>query len=212
MLHHHNPGFIDTLQADRLARGRRPVEAGELERLVAAAAAGDEPAWSALVDRFTTRVRAVARRHRLPAHDVEDVMQTTWMRLIEHIQRMREPLAVGAWLDTTSRRESLRMLRAQGRERPVEDAAFADEPAAGAVDDRLEAFERHAALTLARERLPRRQRELLAMLLADPDRSYADIARTLDMPIGSIGPTRARCLARLRRDPHLGRVMSDDLV
>jgi RNA polymerase sigma factor (sigma-70 family) len=193
--------------ADR-HRARRAPEA-ELDRLVSAARSGDAAAWSALVDRYTARVRCVARRHRLTAQDVEDVLQTTWLRLLEHIDRVREPSAVGAWLETTARRESLRIVRS-GRLEELVDEEPAGEAVAPVDEQRLAAAERRTALTTAVERLPRRDRALLSLLLAEPAPSYADISDQLDMPIGSIGPTRARCLERLRRDPVLAGAVAEE--
>jgi len=198
---HHSPGFVRSVEADRLA-------AAELERVVRAAKGGDAGAWSALVDRFAARVGRVARRHRLAAHDVEDVVQTTWLRLLEHIEGVREPGAVGAWLETTARRESLRLVSA-GR---LEELT-GEEPEAGAADpvdeQRLVAAEQRAALRTAVGGLQGRERALFSLLLADPQPSYAEISRALDMPIGSIGPTRARCLERLRRDRGLAGAVAD---
>jgi RNA polymerase sigma factor (sigma-70 family) len=178
-----------------------------LDHLVRAARAGDAGAWSTLVDKFTARIRCVARRHRLRAPDVEDVVQTTWLRLLEHIDGVKEPSAVGAWLETTARRESLRIVRSGRLEELVDE-----EPAAAAApvdEQRLAAAERRTALATALERLPSRDRALLALLVAEPARSYAEISDWLDMPIGSIGPTRARCLARLRQDPALAGAVAE---
>ena len=185
-------------------RARRSPDA-ELNHLVSAAKTGDSDAWSALVDRYTARVRCVARRHRLPAQDVEDVVQTTWLRLFEHIDRVREPNAVGAWLETTARRESLRIVRSGRLEELVGEEPTGEftEP----VDERrLADAERRTALVMAVERLSPRDRDLLALLVAEPARSYAEISAQLGMPIGSIGPTRARLMERLRRDSALRRV------
>src|SRR5215213_4871672 len=115
---HHDRRYIQTLEADRLA-------AADLERVVRAATVGDASAWSALVERFAARVRSVARRHRLATQDVEDVEQTTWLRLVEQIDRVREPSAVGAWLETTARRESLRLIRAGRLEELVDEEPLA---------------------------------------------------------------------------------------
>jgi RNA polymerase sigma factor (sigma-70 family) len=202
--HERTRQLIDTAEQHR---ARRSPE-GELDHLVSAAKTGDAEAWSALVDRYTARLRCVARGHRLPAHDVEDVVQTTWLRLLEHIDRVREPHAVGAWLETTARRESLRIVRSGRREEltdvePVEAVAPVDE-------QRLASTERRAALATAVDRLPCRDRALLGLLVAEPAPSYADISDRLDMPIGSIGPTRARCLERLRRDAALAGAVADE--
>jgi RNA polymerase sigma factor (sigma-70 family) len=179
------------------------AERFDIERVVRAASAGDRAAVSELVERFAVRVRLVARQHRLAAHDVEDVVQTTWLRLLEHAHTIREPTAVGAWLETTARRESLRIIRASGRERPTNNELVLDAPVAPVGEQRLRAAEDRAALAGALKQLPDDRRELLSMLFAEPTPSYAEISRALDMPVGSIGPTRARCLARLRADRDL---------
>jgi RNA polymerase sigma factor (sigma-70 family) len=207
---YHARGYIDTAQADRLsARRWPPADAAELERLVRAASAGDSAAWSSLMQRFAARLRAVAWAHRLAAHDAEDVVQTTWLRLVEHIDGLREPVAVGAWLETTARRESLRVLLTARGERPTDCEALT--PVAAVAEHRLVTSDNRAALATAMTRLPHRHRRLVAILFADPAPSYEEISRTLGMPIGSIGPTRARILARLRRDPVLVTAIGDHL-
>jgi len=174
-----------------------------LERLLAAAATGDNAAWAAIVERFEGRVRAVARRHRLSAHDTEDVIQATWLSLFEHIGQIRRPERLGAWLQTTAARESLSVLRAAGREHPVEAELFERRSTFDDPDRRLAEAERAAALDAAIETLPARHGRLMRMLLVQPEPSYRDVSRTLDMPIGSIGPIRARSLERLGLDATL---------
>ena len=182
---------------------RRFLAATDVERLVLAAARGDRAGWTGLIKRFSAAIRAVARTHRLGPHDVDDVVQITWLRLYEHIDGMRDPGAVGAWLDTTARRESLRVIRGAQRERPT-DAELMPEPAAEPVGEReLVAAERKLALAASIDRLAPAQRRLMTALLTHPTPSYTEISRRLDTPIGSIGPTRARSLERLRRDPEL---------
>jgi RNA polymerase sigma factor (sigma-70 family) len=197
---HHSRGFIQEREAARLAAGARhraSADARAMRRVVSAAAAGDGSAVASLVDRFSDRIRTVARLHRLKPHDVEDVVQTTWLRLLEHGDSIRDAQAVGAWLETTARRESLRVLRLATRERLPEQLPCEERVAP--VDERqLLAAERSAALAQALEQLPAHQRRLVSLLLAEPAPSYAEIARTLDIPIGSIGPTRARTFQRLR--------------
>jgi RNA polymerase sigma factor (sigma-70 family) len=172
----------------------------DVSGLVVAAAEGDRAAWDKLVSRFSGLVWAVARSHRLQQEDAADVFQTTWLRLVEHLERLREPERVGAWLATTARRESLRILRQRGRENVTELEAFdrvsdAEPP----IDTDLLRGERKDALWLCLEGAPARCRTLLRVLLADPPLSYAEVAQVLDMPTGSIGPTRRRCLEDLRR-------------
>jgi RNA polymerase sigma factor (sigma-70 family) len=200
----HDRALIASTQAERLAARRPlPADAGELERMVLSAAAGDTAAWSSLMHRFTARLRAVSRAQRLEAQDIEDVVQTTWLRLLEHIDGLRHPRAIGAWLETTARRESVRALRAAQRECLTDGEQLASEPVAAVAERHLVARHDRATLAQAISRLPHRQRRLLAMLFADPPPSYEDISRTLGMPVGSIGPTRARILDRLRGDPRL---------
>ncbi|MDX6706103.1 MAG: hypothetical protein QOI48_1949 [Solirubrobacteraceae bacterium] len=190
-----------TLETDRQATAaQRRTTARELERVVTAASEGDPSALSELVERFGPRVRDIARVHRLGAHDVEDVTQTTWLRLLENVNTIRDPNAIGAWLVTTARRESLRIINGTRRERPTDDQLLLDAPAPPVDEEPLLTPERRAALSAALKQLTAHQRQLLSMLFADPAPSYAEISRALGMPIGSIGPTRARSLARLRED------------
>ena len=132
--------------------------------------------------------------------DAADVVQTTWLRLLEHIDRIEHPDRVGSWLAATARNECLRNLAARKRVVLGPDDAelgvlVAHDPE---IDDRLLADERDQTVRDALSRLPRRWQRLLEMLMADPPASYAEISDQLDLPIGSIGPTRGRCLARLR--------------
>ena len=169
--------------------------------LVTAAAEGDREAWDSLVDRFAGTVWAIARGHRLNAADAADVSQTTWLRLVENLGRIQQPERVGAWLATTARRESLRVIRLAGRLVPSgEDMDQLVDP--GPVDGhdyKLIAFQRDQVIAGLVERLPIRSQVLLRLLSADSPLSYRDISEVLDMPIGSIGPTRARALEQIRR-------------
>ena len=164
------------------------------------AAAGDERAWTALVGRFEKLVWAVARGYRLSAEDAAEVAQTTWLRLAEHIGRLQDPARVGGWLATTARREALRTLRSAGRQIPMGDEVPEIACPAPPPDAELLRGERDGALWRAFSRLPARDQALLRLLVSDPMPSYEEIGAALDMPIGSIGPTRARCLERLRRE------------
>jgi RNA polymerase sigma factor (sigma-70 family) len=158
----------------------------------------DEAAWDRLVARYRGLVWSIARAHRLSDADAADACQATWLRLVEHLDRVRDSAALGGWLATTARRECLRVLRSGGRAVPVaEPPDSIDDDAV--VDARLLASERDAHLWSALGRLERRDRALLRMLAAEPRPSYEEIGCALDMPIGSIGPTRARALERLRR-------------
>ena len=171
------------------------------EDLVEAARKGDQGAWDAIVARYGSRVWAVARGHRLNSADAEDVFQLTFLRLVTHIETIREPSRIGAWLATTARHECLRILRRAGRTVPSGDDEVMDaaDPLLPAVESGLLTSERHAELHTALSRLSEPCQRLLRVLMADPEPSYEEVSRALDMPIGSIGPTRGRCLKQLRR-------------
>jgi RNA polymerase sigma factor (sigma-70 family) len=171
-----------------------------IAQLAHRAAAGDAHAWSTIVDEFAGIVWATARSHRLSHADAADVVQTTFSRLFEHIDRLQRPERLGAWLATTARRECLRVLRERTRVLPLGDAvpdSCDNGPDHCSV---LMDRERDAMLWAAFERLPSRDQALLRLLIADPTPSYEEISSALAMPVGSIGPTRARALGRLRRE------------
>ena len=167
--------------------------------LVRRAAAGDLRAWQRLVEQYNRLIWAMTRDFRLVESDAADVVQATWLRLLEHIDRIEHPARVGSWLAVTARHECLRLTEARRRivlvQDHVEFGEVAHEPA---IDERLLADERAAAVREALARLPRRHQRLLNLLMADPPASYAEISDQLGLPVGSIGPTRGRCLERLR--------------
>jgi RNA polymerase sigma factor (sigma-70 family) len=172
-------------------------EAGELVR---AATAGDRRAWDQLVDRYSGLLWSIAMAYRVGRADAADVVQTVWLKLLENLERLRDPDRVGAWLATTARRECQRALVQAGRTLPTDDDQWLDAHAAS--DPTPEAVvvtaERDRLLWTAFAQLPDRcQRLLRILVVASPP--YEEVAAALDMPIGSIGPTRARCLERLRR-------------
>jgi RNA polymerase sigma factor (sigma-70 family) len=171
----------------------------DLGHLVRAAADGDREAWNGLVERFSGLVWGVARAHRLGDADAADVVQTTWLRLVEHLDTIRNPQGVGAWLATTARHECLRVLRVGQRHVLTDGFDLMEASTDTSLDARLLASERDAALWRAFTELAERCRRLLRILGADPTPSYEEVGAAMDMPIGSIGPTRARCLEQLRR-------------
>jgi RNA polymerase sigma factor (sigma-70 family) len=179
----------------------RYPDRAEVAALVRAAAMGDQGAWDSLVDRFASTVWAVARGYRLNAADAADVSQTTWLRLVEHLNRIEQPERVGAWLATTARREALRVLRMAGRQIPSGDdfEVLPDLQTSRSPDRDLIANERDRRVSELVEQLPPRSQRLLRLLSADSPLSYRDISEAMSMPIGSIGPTRARVLEQLRR-------------
>ncbi|HEY2442152.1 MAG TPA: sigma-70 family RNA polymerase sigma factor [Streptosporangiaceae bacterium] len=189
------------------------MEDADIARMVKAAASGDKAAWQAIVERFSGLVWSVTRAYRLGHADAADVCQTTWLRLAEHIHQINDPARVGAWLATATRRECLRNIRVNARTVPTGDVTWFDDPSAtgNPTEDAIlesegerEAAQRAIAVRRALGRLPDRCRELLRVLMASPPPSYADVAAALDLPIGSIGPTRARCLQRLRQELSAG--------
>jgi RNA polymerase sigma factor (sigma-70 family) len=176
----------------------------DLRDLLAAAAAGDQRAWTALVTRFDAMVRATARRHHLQPTECDDVAQRVWIRLLRHVGSLRDPAALPGWLATVARNESLRTLAAR-QELPAGANAGEDAVQPDASHDAVVAAERRAALRAAIDQLPDHQRVLMRLLTQDPPPSYDAVSAVLGVPRGSIGPTRQRSLARLRRDPHLAR-------
>jgi RNA polymerase sigma factor (sigma-70 family) len=171
--------------------------AGELVRR---AAAGDQRAWDQLVARYNDLLWSVARGYRLSTADAADAIQTSWLRLLENLDRISDPDRVAAWLVTTTRRECLKVLQRGSRERPppAGHATLDGVDGSGPVDDRMLLAERDAELWEAFTGMSDRCQCLLRVLMASPPPSYETVAAALEMPIGSIGPTRARCLARLR--------------
>ena len=179
-------------------------DASPISSLVASAAGGEQEAWRELVDRYSPRLVTVIRRFRLTASETEDVAQTVWLRLVEYLGNLREPQAFPLWIITTGRRESIRYLSAQRRIRPVNPLDGMHQAVAADSSDpneNLYKVERHEALLAGLAELPARQRDLLLLLVEDPPLSYAEISAHTGIPIGSIGPTRARALERLRRTP-----------
>src|SRR5215472_15815099 len=134
--------------------------------LIRSAAAGDQAAWDAIVDHFSGLVWATARAHRLSRDDAADVAQTTWLRLVEHLDRIREPEKLGAWLATTARHESLRVIRRGGREQPTDEPDLFEAPDDDAIDRLLLEQERDGSLWRAFAALSDRCKTLLRMLMA----------------------------------------------
>lgn len=183
-------------------RAPRPVEqrlSGEqVAALVTAAGDGDREAWHALTRAFGPMIWAIANAHRLRDADAADVSQATWLALLEHLHDVKDPSRLGAWLATTARRECLRVLRERERRVLYGDDYPEHESPDPSPGDMVMLSERDAALWCSFGRLRASDQALLRLLMADPRPSYEEISAALDMPIGSIGPTRQRALARLR--------------
>jgi RNA polymerase sigma factor (sigma-70 family) len=175
----------------------RDVIQDETSTLVRRAAEGDQEAWDTLVVRYSGLLWAVVRRFRLDDEQAADVLQTTWLRLVENIGSIRDPARLPGWLATTARRRCLDAVTASARQQPIADGFDPPTPDSGPEASVLQS-ERNSMVRRALDRLPERDRALLTMLVADPPRSYEEISARLRMPVGSIGPTRARALRRLR--------------
>ena len=167
--------------------------------MVTAARRGDGQAWRDLVERYTPRMWGVTRGFRMDQATRADVVQTAWLALAEHLDSIRDPEAVGGWLAMTVRRACLAEIGRSGRVDLRDDVTEA-----GGVDpdptpdERAGTRDRDERLWNAVRRMSERDQQLLALMTATPPASYAQIALVLGMPVGSIGPTRARCLERLR--------------
>jgi RNA polymerase sigma factor (sigma-70 family) len=178
-----------------------PTEAdSEVAQVVRAAAAGDPAAWDVLVGRYVALLWHIAFRHGLSEWDAADVVQTTWLRLFENIDDVREPARVGSWLSTTAQRESLRHVAHRQRFVPSDDESTFDDRdrLQPPLDEALIVREQAAHAQAAVATLPATWRSLLELMTQDPQPSYEEISAELGLPIGSIGPTRGRCVRRLR--------------
>jgi RNA polymerase sigma factor (sigma-70 family) len=177
-------------------------DAADVVDLVTRARNGDQAAWDALVEWHAPLIWSVCRRNRLTGADAEDVAQTVWLRLVDHLDSIRDPAALPGWLATTTRRECLHMLRTV-RALPASAEVLENTPDQNAipVEHGLLAAERDATLREAFGRLPLGCQQLLTLLIADPPVPYTEISARLGIPVGSIGPNRQRYLDRLRRDP-----------
>ena len=179
--------------------------------LVTCARDGDVRAWDALVERYAPLIWSICRKYRLDRADADDVGQSVWLHLVDQLGKIREPAALAGWLATTTRRECGRLVRASRGPHAVVYALDAenmvDEQAAAAEQEVL-AAERHAALREAVTELPPDCQRLVGMLTADPPVPYAEISARLGMPVGSIGPTRSRCLDKMRCHPALAALIN----
>jgi len=181
--------------------------------LVIRASGSDQSAWFEIVDRYAPLVWSICNRYQLSSQDSEDVGQTVWLLLVEQLGNLREPAALPGWLAKTTAHECLRVVTAARKSERLgtrlDDAMqFVDD---AVIEEEVVTAERNACLRAAFTELPARCQHLLAMLLADPPRPYAEISAMLDIPVGSIGPQRGRCLDRLRRSPELIALVAGDM-
>jgi len=173
--------------------------------LVAAARGGDRQAWDALVERYAPLVWSICRRYRLSHADAEDVGQSIWLRLVDQLDKIREPAALPGWISTTTRRECQRV-QSHTLTYTLDAGDIRDERAS--AEQELLAAERQAALREAVTQLPPDGQQLIALLVADPPVPYAEISARLGIPVGSIGPTRGRCLDRMRQHPAIAALIA----
>jgi RNA polymerase sigma factor (sigma-70 family) len=182
--------------------------------LVTRVCGGDHEAWNEIIDRYAPLVWAICNRYQLSRQDIDDAAQGVWVMLVEHVSQLREPAALPGWIATTTRNECLRMLRTASRYDlsgpPAEDLMPPD-PDDRAVDEDLLEAELNVSLRAAFAEFAELApdcHKLLTMLITDPPPTYAEVSSALGMPVGSIGPTRSRCLRRLRKSPHLAAFLS----
>lgn len=175
-----------------------PDDPEAVEELVKRAAAGEREAWDALVRRFNGLIWAIVRQHRLSWEDAQDATQVVWLRLLESLGTLRDPSRVSAWLATTTRYECLRLIRLRRRVlSTVEDLLESQADPVPSSEEIVTERDHQRGVFAAMRRLGPRCRQLLE--LSAFKLHYQEIAKMLDMPVGSIGPTRKRCLDQLRK-------------
>jgi len=182
-------------------------DAAPVDVLVAEATGGNQAAWNAIVDRYAALVWSICLRFRMSEADAADVVQTVWLRAVERLSTLREPAALPGWLATTTRRECLKAAGGVHGVQPLGEMAAtlpADEETTS-PDLELLAAERRAMVREAFAQLPVHCQQLLALLVSEDSTSYAEISARLHMKVGSIGPTRSRCLDKLRACPAVAR-------
>jgi len=181
-----------------------------VEALVLAARDGDREAWNTIVERYGPLVFGVCVSYRLSPADLEDVGQAVWLLLFQRLHTLRVPEALPGWLLTTTRNECKRVLgeriRRQDRTLVVEPSVDGGQ---AALEEEWERVRQATALREAFAQLDAPCRDLLTLLFADPPIPYREIAEQLRMKVGSIGPTRARCLDHLRRCPALAALIEE---
>ncbi|TQL66354.1 RNA polymerase sigma factor (sigma-70 family) [Nocardioides albertanoniae] len=160
---------------------------------------GDSAALDELVATMTPVLWQIARSYRLTQEQAEDVVQTTWLSFVRKHSSILDTAAVGAWLTLTTRREAWRVAKRSGRDVPVDDEALESRvPTQRSAESLVVEGDRNSRVWAAVESLPERCRRLLRVVAFDHRPDYSGLAEELGMPIGSIGPTRGRCLGKLR--------------
>jgi RNA polymerase sigma factor (sigma-70 family) len=185
----------------------------QVTALVTRAANGDRQAWEALVERYAPLIWSICHRYQLGGVDADNIGQTVWLLLVDHLGELRAPGALAGWLATTTRRECARARRTAWRPQPAAhllEAESIPDTQTPTAEQELLAAEQHAALREASTRLPRCCQQLLALLIGDQPMSYAQISAQLGIPAGSIGRRRGRCLSKLRRDPAIAALLNPE--
>ena len=184
------PASVRASQRDRADR---------ITALMSAARQGSDDAVGEMVTEFSPLLWHVARAAGLSSGDAEDVLQTVWIRLLEHLDEIRTPAALGGWLVVTAKREAWRVRAAERKQIPTDTDSFAGLPDEGSgSEERAILDDQRRTLWAAIRQLSPRCQELLRIIAFVPQADYAAVAAKLGMRIGSIGPTRGRCLAKLR--------------
>jgi RNA polymerase sigma factor (sigma-70 family) len=180
-------------------RASQPDRGTRIAGLLSAARAGNEEALSLIVTELSPLLWQVARSAGLSSGDAEDVLQTVWLRLVAHLDGIHDSMALTGWLVTTTRREAWRVCAAQRRQLPADQELFAELPDQGpGSEEQVILDHQRRTLWAAISQLSARCQELLRIIAFAPRPDYAAVADALGMPVGSIGPTRGRCLAKLR--------------
>jgi RNA polymerase sigma factor (sigma-70 family) len=194
-----------------LADAAEPMRDDPVIILVMRARNGDQCAWAALVERYAPLIWSVCRRYRLDSADAADVGQNVWLQLVDHLDNIRDPAALPGWLATTTRRECHRVQRTARlphAARHAPDAEDLPDDQVKMIERGLLEAERQAALREAFAHLPPCCQQLITLLIQDPPLPYADISARLDIPVGSIGPNRRRCLDKLRHHPAIAALIN----
>jgi RNA polymerase sigma factor (sigma-70 family) len=191
---------------DAQRAGRGPPAPGLIgdDHLVRRARSGDRQAWDALVERYAPLIWSICRAYRLGDADAYNVGQNVWLQLVDKLGEVRDPAAPAGWLATTTRRECGRVLRAARKSQASGYVLGADnipDERTVIAEQELLSAERHAALREAFASLSPASQRLIALLTKDPSPPYAEISARLGIPLDSIGPSRHRCLDKLRRHP-----------
>ncbi|NLH99133.1 MAG: sigma-70 family RNA polymerase sigma factor [Chthonomonadales bacterium] len=179
------------------------------DRLIRACLDGDVDAWTELLDRYSGLLFSIGLQIGLKNDDAADLLQNVSMILLDHLGSLRSSESLSAWIITVTRREALRVVKREQRRAIVQ--SLVDDPIEEAASDeqtddltaKLVALHEQQLVREAMDRLPERCRRMLELLFVqDPPASYAEVAARMGVPIGSVGPTRARCLERLRKLLH----------